>query len=275
MTTPIEQHTASGTGTVEPSADSAVEVAFALSQGALELDEQSLSPEDLSLNTLYSELNQQKRPPAILCKFMNILESKRMQLKLGWSRPWNKYGLNVFRTHKLSAAGDRQYIDEVRQTFQQLLEDAPSHYISFAESLFDDRSLMGFIFHHNNQVDDCQYEGITISFGRKVADDKTKRDRLDLVLEDRRVDGAVDGKIDRLRVYANPYDTFASDEHYLLEVIDPEGSQAETAQNAYDDAIAKYHRWKEIPERQWSHWSTRYIEYFGKRSFIPVGSSFV
>lgn len=275
MTTPGEHHTTSAAATAEPPAGSAVEVAAAAGQGTLELDEQSLAPEDLSLNALYSELNQQKRPPAILCKFMNVLENKRMKRKLGWSRPWNKYGLNVFRTHKLSAAGDRQYIDGVRQTFQRLLEDAPSHYISFAESLFDDRSLMGFIFHHNNQGDDCQYEGITISLGRKVADDRTKRDRLDLVLEDRRVNGAVDGKIDRVRVYANPYDNFAADEHYLLEVIDPEGSQAETAQSAYDDAVTKYHKWKEIPERQWSHWSTRYIEYFGKRSFIPIGSSFV
>ncbi|MFP6584856.1 MAG: hypothetical protein VCD00_20145, partial [Candidatus Hydrogenedentota bacterium] len=99
----------------------------------------------------------------------------------------------------------------------------------------------------------------------------TKRDRVDIVLEDRRVDGAVDGKIDRRRIYVCPWETYEAREFHLTERED----DLEDAQALYSHLLDYYHQWKSDEDRQWSHWSVRYIDYFGARSFIPQGSSFV
>ncbi len=239
------------------------------------LDERSVDPEQLSMSTLYRELNLQKRPLSVLCKLMSALEAKRMVRKLGWSRPWNKYGLTVFRGHSFDCAEDRDYLQFIRVAFEQLLPELPSQYGEFVDSLFDDPELMGFTFYHNNEFAGQQFEGLTVSLGRKVPEDRTRRDRLDLVLEDRRVDGAVDGLVDRIRIYVNPWALHRTDQHYLLELMDPGEPHLTIAQEAYDGSVALYRNWKDDPERQWQHWSNRYIQYFGARSFIPVGTAFI
>jgi hypothetical protein len=132
---------------------------------------------------------------------------------------------------------------------------------------------MVFTFYHNSEYDGVQYEGVTFSIGRKRPDDRTKRDRIDIVLEDKRVDGSVDGIVDRLRIYVCPWETYQTKKFQLLEPK-PDTANWSTVQPLYDHLVNHYHQWKSDDNRQWSHWSVRYIDYFGPRSFIPQGSSF-
>lgn len=241
----------------------------------LNLDQQSIQPKNLSMQALKRELDLQNKPSWILRKLMNALEAKRMKKKLGWSRPWNKYGVSIFRSHILHIRKDNDYINNALDLALQLIGEVDSHYKTFIESFYQDPKRMAFVFYHNHEDQDGnQYEGLTISIGRKVPDDKTKRDRLDIVLEDLRVDGSVDGQLDRIRVYVNPWQQFQDDKMYVLDIKNPQDEDLRIAQVFYDLSIKNYHNWKEQTERQWEHWSIRYIDYFCGRSFIPQNSSF-
>jgi hypothetical protein len=223
------------------------------------------------MGALTRELNLQNRPNWLLRKFMGALESKRMEKKLGWSRPWNKYGLTIFRSHTFDAAKDEKFLTQVERVLVECLPELPPEYSEFISSVFRDPQRMAFTFYHNNRIADREYEGLTLSLGRKVPEDKTKRDRLDVILEDLRVNGSVDGRIDRVRFILNPWNRFQKDEMFLKEWKE---APPEPCQNLYAEAIRHYHEWKEMPSRQWEHWSIRYIDYFGSRGFIPKGSSF-
>jgi hypothetical protein len=238
------------------------------------LDDQSIDIEELSMPALAREISLQKRPNALLVKMMNVLEGKRQAKGLGWSRAWNKYGLNVFRTHRADIGGDCEYFKAATPFLKAFTESVPDHYISFVHELLEDPNAMGFTFYHNDDVDNEQYEGLTLSFGRKRAEDKTKRDRLDIILEDLRVDGSVDGRIDRLRIYICPWSHYADKEFHLIDKTELDQDDQRQCQALYEHCIRFYHEWKGDPERQWSHWSTRYIDYFGPRTFIPQNSSF-
>jgi hypothetical protein len=156
-----------------------------------------------------------------------------------------------------------------------MLPLAPEKYQAFASELLADPSLMLFTFYHNHDSGTAQHEGLTLSFGRKVAADPSKRDRLDLILEDRRVNGRVDGRLDRVRLYICPWSEYQHDKaHFAFELSDPAADLMPAAQSLYESCVRHYHNWKGDETRQWSHWSARYIDYFGPRSFIPVGSSF-
>ena len=150
--------------------------------------------------------------------------------------------------------------------------DGPYH--GFIEDLLGDPQCMLFTFYHNNETDGRQYEGITLSLGRKVERDKSKRDRLDLIIEDARYEGGVDRNIDRVRAYICPWETYENKDFHLTERTEFADAQKEAAQRLYEHAVSYYHQWKDDEARQWSHWSTRYIDYFGPRKFIPQGSSF-
>ncbi len=236
------------------------------------LDEQSINTDDLSKATLVHELNLQKKPNWLLVKFMNALEGKRQKKKLGWSRPWNKYDLNVFRTHTSNLDIDKEFTGKIFNSLLNTIDELPENYRAFIESLKDDPNLMAFTFYHNRDVKNSQYEGLTLSFGRRLLDDRTKRERLDIVLEDKRLDGSVDGTIDHIRVYVNPWNEFSRDEYYLYQRKDSEISPV--FQELYKDSISLYDQWKNDESRQWQHWSVKFIDYFGPRSFIPVNSSF-
>jgi hypothetical protein len=243
----------------------------------LSLDADSLRPDELSMPALMRELNLQKKPSWLLVKLMNALEQKRQRKGLGWSRAWNKYGLTVFRTHTQRVAEDADYIVPVAATVNHFLGDAESVYRDFVADLLNDPSRMAFTFYHNNSTEDGrQYEGLTVSIGRKVPGDLTKRDRLDLILEDQRVGGAVDGRVDRLRLYVCPWGTYGLDRRFHLcerNAFTPE--ELGVVQATYQQCVRHYNQWKTEESRQWSHWSVRYIDYFGPRGFIPQGSSFI
>ena len=240
----------------------------------IHLDETSIDPAELSISTLTREISLQARPHRLLVKMMNALERKRQQKGFGWSRSWNKYGLTVFRSHTASMSKDRDYVAPVRPFLESFLGKMEEPYGSFIDDLLEDPSCMVFTFYHNHQSEDDQFEGLTLSFGRKVKLDTTKRDRLDIVLEDRRVNGAVDRDVNRVRVYICPWERYENKEFHLSEAATLSPVQYEAAQTLYEHAVTYYHQWKGEENRQWSHWSTRYIDYFGPREFIPQGSSF-
>ena len=240
----------------------------------LDLDGNSLEVDELSIPALTREIGLQKKPSWILVKMMNALEKKRQVKGFGWSRAWNKYGLNVYRTHISDVARDDEYLGAAKPFLQHFLESVPEPYQAFVDDLFKDPARMAFTFYHNNDSDEKQFEGLTMSFGRKVAGDKTKRDRLDIILEDNREDGTVDGVVDRLRIYVCPWQTYQEKKFHLIELNSLDPTQQRIAQDLYKRCVDHYHQWKGEEERQWSHWSVRFIEYFGPRSFIPKGSSF-
>lgn len=248
-----------------------------MTPATLTLDAESVAPESLSMAALTRELNLHQKPHWMLVKLMNALERQRQEKGMGWSRAWNKYGLRVFRTHVLDLETDAAYVAHLDLLLTQYSESAPANYRSFLADLLSDPQRMIFTFYHNHTaLSGEQYEGLTISMGRKTIDDPSKRDRIDLILEDRRVDGAVDGKVDRVRMYVCPWFAYGKDRSYFLreDTSLPEADQT-MIQSFYRQSIDQYNLWKEDSARQWSHWSVRYIDYFGPREFIPKGSSFI
>ena len=242
-------------------------------EDTLQLDEESIDPEMLSMPVLTREIGLQQRPNWLLVKMMNALEQKRQGKGLGWSRAWNKYGMNTFRTHICKPMEDASYVAPAEDFLAQRMDQIDEPYRSFVKDLVSDPDRMVFTFYHNAEYDGVQYEGITFSMGRKRRDDRTKRDRIDIVLEDRRVNGAVDGKIDRVRIYVCPWETYQEKVYQPIE-MESDNPSWDTAQPFYDHLVKYYHGWKGEDDRQWSHWSVRFIDYFGPRSFIPKESSF-
>jgi len=241
---------------------------------SIQLDAESIDPEQLSLNTLMREINLRERPFWLLRLLMNALEKKRQARGLGWSRPWNKNGMTVFRSHRHFVAGEETRLLSAMRAVRDLAPE-PLLTLPFIDDLFADPSLMVFTFYHNRESGGVQYEGLTVSFGRHVPEDRSKRDRIDLILEDRRIDGRVDGRVDLARVIVCPWSGYEADRgHQLREIIQPSGMQRERIDSLYAECIANYHAWKDVEARQWSHWSATFIDYFGPRRFIPLGSSF-
>lgn len=233
-----------------------------------------MQEEALSLGTLMRELNLKKRPSWLLRRMMNMLEERRREQGLGWSRPWNKEGLNVFRTHKIAPAQDGGFMREVGVFLEALQEGLPAAGREFSRELLADPGLMAFVFYHNHRDESGEYEGLTVSLGRKCAEDPGKRDRLDIILEDRRVNGAVDGNVDRLRIYSCPWSEYGADRRPRVHEEGAAGPNIELCQDFYQSQIDAYRLWRDEPLRQWSHWSIEYIDYFGPRAFIPLRSSF-
>lgn len=240
----------------------------------LKLDESSLHVDELSMAALAREISLHKRPSSLLMAMMNALETKRAAKGYGWSRPWNKYGSNTFRTHTCDATRDADYLAPLLPFLEKTLHGMPEPYASFMPGLFADPKVMFFTFYHNVEDDGAQYEGLTLSVGRKVVEDKTKRDRIDIILEDERIEGAVDGQVDRFRIYVCPWASYENKDRYEKHESNLQSPLQEEAQALYSHAIGYYHEWKSNEERQWSHWSSKYIDYFGPRTFIPQGSSF-
>jgi len=248
----------------------------AFAPSPLHLDDTSLQPDQLSMPALMRELNLQKKPSWLLVKVMNALEQKRQAQGLGWSRPWNKYGLTVFRTHIQANGDDPARCAALVSVLDHFLDGAPAFAREFARELLQDPARMSFTFFHNNKTESgSQYEGFTISLGRKVAGDPSKRDRLDIILEDERKDGRVDGIVDRIRVYVCPWSTYGKDRTvHLCERTALSDEEQRLAQDLFQYGVDKYDQGKSDESLQWSHWSVRYIDYFGPRDFIPQGSSF-
>ena len=153
-------------------------------------------------------LNKRGRAPSILRMIMNALESYRQARKLGWSRPWNKYGVRTFRSYRLDFSRDEGLIETACSVLATQSESVPTAAQAFVDDLLSDdpdnrMQLMGFIFYHEIEDDTGVHEGMTLSFGRKNA--KRHRDRFDLVFDAPVKNGTV-GSLSRLRIYVDPFE---------------------------------------------------------------------
>jgi len=225
--------------------------------------------------SLVREISNEKAPPKLLVILMNLLEKMRQGRGMGWSRAWNKYGVNTFHTHKVLPTQDHEQIEEAHRFLSLIAEKAGKEHLPFIEDLLTDPNLMCFHFYHDRDEDLGPTEGLTVSLGRKVPDDRSKRDRIDIVFEDTVVAGAVDGLVDRIRVFICPWSEYQDGRAYhLIDFKETPGELREVVQDFYNRQVECFHRWKRIPERTWDHWSTRYIDYFGPRKISPLNTRF-
>ena len=245
------------------------------SSGSLELDSESLEPSQLSLAGLMRELALKNKPSWLLVKLMGLLEEKRSAQGLGWSRPWNKAGMTVFRSFRLSREVDHETVGAALCFLSRFVPRLSSGSQDFIHSLLEDLDLMVFMFVHNREVGTRQYEGVTFSLGRRIPGDPSKRDRVDIIVEDQRHQGRVDGSVDLVRVLVCPWTRYGATRD--AEAVESASFSPEdwlSSHDFYRTLVSAYHANKVDPGKQWNHWSSSYISYFGARRFIPVGSSF-
>ena len=216
-------------------------------------------------------LNKSNRAPSVLRLIMNALESYRQKRKLGWSRPWNKYGVRTFRSYRLDFTQDLSLIDLAHAVLATQSADFPPEAQTFINDLLSDdaesrQKLMGFIFYHEIEDETGVYEGMTFSFGRKNA--KRYRDRLDMVFEAPVKDSHV-GNLSRLRIFIDPFEAVGPPLWQCTVNADNE-----VIQQAFDQLNALYGAWADIPERAWDHWTSTYIDYFGPRRHFAQNTNF-
>lgn len=225
--------------------------------------------------SLVKEISQDKAPPKLMVILMNLLEKMRQSRGMGWSRAWNKYGVNTFRTHKVKPDHDVEHIEDTHQLLDSITSVTGKEHNQFISDLFSDPGLMCFHFYNDREDDGIHSEGITVSLGRKVPGDASKRDRLDLVFDDNIVNLRADGQIDRVRIYVCPWDNYKEGRAYaVVDLQEIPESLRDVIQNYYERQIQSFHSWKRVPERRWAHWYTRYINYFGPRKSIPLNTNF-
>ncbi len=212
-------------------------------------------------------LSSQDRPPAILRFLMSAFESYRQARKIGWSRPWNKYGINTFLSFKLGFPKDNDLIDRARAVLAAECADMSEEAKIFVDELFADDALMGFIFLQEFTEDGQRFESATLSFGRKTQ--KHYRDRVDLILE-APISGAGVGKFSRLRVFVDPY--AGQKEPIWQETID--GVSTVAARDLFVEICNLTRQWRDDDARIWDHWTSRYIDYFGPRQWSLDASHF-
>lgn len=215
-------------------------------------------------------LNKKSRPPAVLRLLMNAFESYRQARKIGWSRPWNKYGVTTHRSYRLNPAADNDLIvmtlalldqagasEDARKFYEELLSADPRHR----------GQLMGFIFFQELHDTGSVREAVTLSFGR--VSKKRYRDRVDIVFEADISDGKA-GPLTRLRIYVDPFLGMAPP---LWEVTQA-AANLPGAAAAFDRLCTIYGDWESDAERLWDHWTSAYIDYFGARSVYARNTHF-
>jgi hypothetical protein len=75
---------------------------------------------------------------------MNTLEHKRPAKGMEWSRSWNNYGLNDFRTHLQDVARDSDCFKPLQPVIEHFLAGAPEATRAFARELFADPDRMAY-----------------------------------------------------------------------------------------------------------------------------------
>ena len=226
-------------------------------------------------NTAVQALSRKSRPPAILRFIMQALEKYRQNRKMGWSRPWNKYGIMTFQSFKLDFSGngdsvEAALIDGARAILAAECAAMPGDAAAFIDDLLCDAArpdLMGFVFVHEFTEDDNRFEGVTLSFGR--IKDKRFRDRFDLVFE-APVGAAGAGDFSRLRVFVDPYQGVGAP--IWTTTVDPADASASKA--LFDRLAEMSWDWAGDDARIWDHWTSAYIEYFGPRQWPAEQSHF-
>lgn len=214
-------------------------------------------------------LSKKKRPARILRVMMNALESYRGARKIGWSRPWNKYGLTVFQTFKLDHEQLASFADIATDIIDGECLGMPSSACEFCRDLLSRREeLMGFIFVHEfTNIDGRHFEGATLSLGRRHK--RQYRDRLDLIVE-AEVDGEKSNGISRLRLFVDPF--HGTKDLLWSETID--AALSPRTRDLFSGLSAASWDWAHSNEYLWDHWTSAYIDYFGPRQWPMRQSSF-
>ena len=208
------------------------------------------------------------RPPVLLTALMGILESYRARQRMGWSRPQNKEGVRTFKTLVPTAGAMAEIAERSYNLLHQREMKVSAENFGFVEDLLIDPKLMSFMFFHDVEEDDRNFEGVTLSFGRRTGRRNRFRDRLDVILEAEVVQGVSQG-FARFRVFIDPYDGGGK----RTEIIKRDALFAsEEARELFIMAEEFYRVWRDVPERQWTHWTQEYVEYFGARK-EPVSFS--
>ncbi len=236
------------------------------------LDEDCKIQDAESYQAAMQALNKKDRPPAVLRLLMNAFESYRQARKIGWSRPWNKYGVKTFRSYRLDLDQDTDLIALARDILTETGSGMPEAARAYVNDLLDDRpqarrQLMGFIFFHEIEDGADVYEGATLSFGRKI--EKRYRDRLDFVFE-APVDNQQAGPFTRMRIFIDPYLSIKPP----LWQTDCPATSSPQAQAAFQRLSAVYTAWESVYDRPWDHWTSAYIEHFGPRRHYVENSHF-
>ena len=217
-----------------------------------------------------SILTRGERAKPILKFLMGCLESYRSKRKMGWSRPWNKYGVMNFQSFQLHIAQDRDLLDLARQVIADERQTMPEAASIFAQELIDDRDrLMGFIFMQESVDNGRRFEGANFSLGSRPPGKSRYRNRFDIILESQIVNDVSQG-LSRLRVYVDPYRTQAGP--LWSETFEPVRSAAATA--LFQRLSMASWSWAHDASRLWDHWTSAYIDYFGPRQWTLHKSYF-
>lgn len=235
----------------------------------MEQVKETISNEAEYQNTL-AILADQNRPASILRFLMNKLESYRNSRKIGWSRPWNKYGLMNVQSFKLDFSQDTELLDLAQQVLNDHFSSMPIVASRFIDQLLADPSqLMGFIFVHEYFSEGQTYEGVNLSLGRRTDGKPRYRDRFDLILESPVENGHSLG-LSRARVYVDPYLAIPEALWSASTQID----MSHSATHLFEYLTDISWNWAEDSARIWDHWTSTYIDYFGPRQLFLKKSYF-
>lgn len=225
----------------------------------MDADKQYNIEDEQAYQKALATLNRGAQAPAVLRLLMRAFEAYRAARKMGWSRPWNKYELINFQSFRLRPGEDGDLIELGRQLLDEAFPERPAQARAFIDTLLRDDDLMGFIFCHEYRHQGRNWEGATLSLGRKAQ--KRYRDRLDIILESELLEGESRG-LSRVRVYVDPY-TGKSGGPLWQAVLEP--ADKPTAERLFARLSEISWTWFADTERRWDHWTSRYIDYFGER----------
>lgn len=227
---------------------------------------------DSDYSSIYQTLTFKDLPSSILSKIMNAFEKYRMAHKYGWSRPWNKENLTIFKSFRWYPFEDEDIFDLVSKFLLQNISLFNERNEDFIRDLLTDRKMQGFLFFHDNLTNSTYREGVTISLGRISNKGTRYRDRMDIILESNIINQTSTQKLDLITLYIDPY---LGNLKFPLPIIisNNEMKGFNFLENLQTISTQKFRNWKNT-DREWHHWSQKYIYYFGKRIYAPVNTLF-
>ena len=210
-----------------------------------------------------SILSKESQKPGILRLLMRAMEAYRSARKYGWSRPWNKYGVMNFQSLRIWPQSDSVIVDQAQNILNLECTGMPYETQQAVHTLLNDRQhLMGFLFAQETiDEEGDRFEGINISLGRVNA--KRYRDRIDIIIESKIIDNVSSGP-SQIRVYVDPYD---KDRKAPLWTFKSDIIKSEETNKLFENLAAVSWEWAQNKSRQWDHWTSNYIDYFGPRQW--------
>ncbi len=220
-----------------------------------------------------STLNARSQPPAVLRRIMNAFEAYRAARKIGWSRPWNKYGVRNFQSYRLDMERDDHLVEDARAVMASSAFSLGADAKAFVDELLAAapaarERLMGLLFFTESDHDDGVREGVVLSLGR-VNSKRRHRDRLDIIFE-ADVDGDAVSPPRHVTVYVDPYRGAGPPLYQATVPID----SVAPAKGSFDKLKACYREWGREDPRLWDHWTAQYIDYFAPRRHAAAQSHF-